>query len=53
MKKIKYKGKDRRKRITVFSCLEIHQRDVGEFFGGLFRAIEEEKQKLLKEMKEE
>ena len=52
MKKIKYDGIDRRSKSIIFGCLEMHDRDIGEFFGGIFRAIEEEKQKLLKEMKE-
>ena len=47
--KVIYNGPERRRQAAVFGCLEMHHRDVGEFFGGLFRAIEEEKQKIKNE----
>ena len=51
MKNKKYNGPERRSQALVFGCLEMHARDVGEFFGNIFRVAEEEKQKLLKEIK--
>lgn len=41
-----YNGIDRRSKAKVFGCLEIHQRDIGEFFGTLFKSMEKEKIKM-------
>ena len=46
-----YKGKDRRQSVKVFGCLEMHYRDVGLFFGNIFRVAEEERDKIMKAYK--
>ena len=53
MKNKKYNGPERRSQALVFGCLEMHTRDVGEFFRGLLGVAEEEKQKILKEMEDD
>ena len=53
MKNKKYNGLERRSQALVFGCLEMHARYVGEFFRGLLEAAEVEKQKILKEMKDD
>lgn len=50
MNKIKYEGPERRTQAIVFGCLQMHYRDVGLFFRGIFEVAEDERQKLLKEI---